>query len=331
MKTHLLKRSLFCLIAAFISSNFLCLVGQDAEVLQGTNMEKADTAYWTFDVLSDEASEDEVVYEFGYTEASCTECTDGVLHISSKGSMYVNAIFYQEVTLKANTVYKTDASFKDLTGELDNFWCQLKLSLDGNPPEGENDAVKLAGFNTWLGCGQYTDGTFMNDACDAHDSLIVYNENDEFAGFRGYTTPDSLGETFTAYFAIVIGMWTNEETGAIPYDVVLDNVTLYDSVAAAGGSTALDPTYFNNDVALMNYPNPFSQQTTISYSLTERSNVKLSVYNLLGEEILCLYEGIRDAGTYEAVLDASNLDSSVLFCRLEYNNKVVTRKMTLVK
>jgi hypothetical protein len=84
-------------------------------------------------------------------------------------------------------------------------------------------------------------------------------------------------------------------------------------------------------ILLRNYPNPFNAQTTIEYFLPEPRNLRLAVYDLLGREILILFDGFRAAGVHKAYLDASYLSSGVYFYRLRAGSAVVTRKMILLK
>ncbi|MCB0746449.1 MAG: CotH kinase family protein [Ignavibacteriae bacterium] len=80
-----------------------------------------------------------------------------------------------------------------------------------------------------------------------------------------------------------------------------------------------------------NYPNPFNPSTTINYSLPENNYITLKVYNLLGEEVRTLFEGVKQAGSYITTFDAANLSSGVYYYRLvagEYSN---TKKFILLK
>jgi hypothetical protein len=80
-----------------------------------------------------------------------------------------------------------------------------------------------------------------------------------------------------------------------------------------------------------NYPNPFNPSTTIKYSIPEDGFVKLSVFNLLGEEVTTLVNNLQKAGRYEVVLDASGFASGVYLYRLETQNFSSIKKMLLVK
>ncbi|MCX7797169.1 MAG: endo-1,4-beta-xylanase [Melioribacter sp.] len=80
-----------------------------------------------------------------------------------------------------------------------------------------------------------------------------------------------------------------------------------------------------------NYPNPFNPITTISYDIPVTSKVSLKIYNLLGEEISTLFEGIRQPGHYQEIFDGSNLNSGVYFYRLVTENFIETKKFILLK
>ena len=80
-----------------------------------------------------------------------------------------------------------------------------------------------------------------------------------------------------------------------------------------------------------NYPNPFNPSTTIRFTLPQAGNVKLTVYNLLGEEVAQLVNEFKEAGVHTINFNASGLNSGVYIYKLEANGLVQTRKMTLLK
>jgi xylan 1,4-beta-xylosidase len=80
-----------------------------------------------------------------------------------------------------------------------------------------------------------------------------------------------------------------------------------------------------------NYPNPFNPSTIISYQLPVASKVCLKVYNLLGQEINTLYDGLHQAGNFTATFNAGGLPSGIYLYRLEAGNFVFTKKALLLK
>ena len=80
-----------------------------------------------------------------------------------------------------------------------------------------------------------------------------------------------------------------------------------------------------------NYPNPFNPSTVISYQLPANSHVTLKVYDAIGREIATLVNEVKEAGSYSATFDASQLSSGIYFARLQSNGKQVLKKMVMMK
>jgi hypothetical protein len=88
------------------------------------------------------------------------------------------------------------------------------------------------------------------------------------------------------------------------------------------------PTDF---VLEQNYPNPFNPSTTINFSVGKASNVKLTVYNMLGQKVATLVNNFMNAGSYEVKFNASRLASGIYFYSLEAGNMKLNKKMMLLK
>jgi photosystem II stability/assembly factor-like uncharacterized protein len=80
-----------------------------------------------------------------------------------------------------------------------------------------------------------------------------------------------------------------------------------------------------------NYPNPFNPVTTIRFSLPQSGNVKLTVFNILGEEVTQLVNGFKEAGVHAINFNAENFNSGLFIYKMEANGFVQSRKMLLVK
>jgi hypothetical protein len=84
-----------------------------------------------------------------------------------------------------------------------------------------------------------------------------------------------------------------------------------------------------------NYPNPFNPTTKINYDLPKDSKVNLTIFDILGREILSLVNQEQKAGYYTVTADSKNLSSGIYFYRLiaksSEKDYVMTKKMSLVK
>ena len=80
-----------------------------------------------------------------------------------------------------------------------------------------------------------------------------------------------------------------------------------------------------------NYPNPFNPTTTIGFGIMEKENVRLSLLNILGEEIRVLLNEEREAGYHSIDFDGRDLPSGVYFYQLWTGSFIETRKMILLR
>ena len=87
-----------------------------------------------------------------------------------------------------------------------------------------------------------------------------------------------------------------------------------------------------NDFALeQNYPNPFNPTTTIKFNLPEQSNVRIDVFNTLGQQVKSLVNGEVSAGEHSVKFDASALSSGVYLYRMQAGDFNEIKKMILTK
>jgi hypothetical protein len=80
-----------------------------------------------------------------------------------------------------------------------------------------------------------------------------------------------------------------------------------------------------------NFPNPFNPTTKIQYSIPEKGNVKLTVYDSIGEEVSVLADGIVEAGQFEITFEAASLPSGMYLYKLQSVWGTIVKKMILLK
>lgn len=82
---------------------------------------------------------------------------------------------------------------------------------------------------------------------------------------------------------------------------------------------------------LQNYPNPFNPRTQIRYTIPVASQVRLEVYNSVGQKVMMLVDGQQLAGRHQVSFDASGLSSGVYLYKLSTPGFLQTKKMLLIK
>jgi hypothetical protein len=85
-----------------------------------------------------------------------------------------------------------------------------------------------------------------------------------------------------------------------------------------------------DESALINYPNPFTETTAVEFSLKEKGNVSLAVFNNQGNKVSELYNGNLDAGIYSFKFDATDLPTGNYIAKLITKNRSQTVKMLKV-
>ncbi|MCK4446155.1 MAG: T9SS type A sorting domain-containing protein, partial [Candidatus Marinimicrobia bacterium] len=148
--------------------------------------------------------------------------------------------------------------------------------------------------------------TMENDSVVFNTSGIAYTtldltQNKIFSSVAHFSSLVIKGETGTA-------VNTEKEKGIVPTGYVLRQ----------------------------NYPNPFNPTTLISYGIPIRTNVKISIYDLLGNEVKTLIDQEQSSGYKRIVWDGTNkygrkVSGGIYIYQIQTNDFIATRKMVLVK
>jgi hypothetical protein len=160
-------------------------------------------------------------------------------------------------------------------------------------------------------------------------------------GYMWLATGNSTGTAGTVYRSINSGTsFTSQLT--LPYDVYcisMANINVgwcgtagghiykyTDNVSVSNQNQT--PTQFT---LKQNYPNPFNPQTTIDFSLAKTGYITLKVYNLLGQAVMTLVDGVETAGDHSVMFNAENLPSGTYFYTMKSGDFTATKSLVLVK
>jgi aminopeptidase N len=170
---------------------------------------------------------------------------------------------------------------------------------------------------------------------------LVWNQAVSAATYRLQLATDSLFNTVVFEDSTLTDTML-AVTGAMPGNRYFWHV----SAKNAGGSTIFSNAWSftvsssgvteNQDLPRefslsQNYPNPFNPTTVIRYGLPHAARVSVAVFNVLGQQVATVEEGMREAGYHDVKFDGSNLASGVYLYRLQAGEFVQTRKFVLMK
>lgn len=110
------------------------------------------------------------------------------------------------------------------------------------------------------------------------------------------------------------------------YQNAFRDLTSYEATSIKDEYLSIKGFQLNN-----NYPNPFNPSTTISYQISEQNHVKLSVYDILGNEVAVLVNKEQAAGEYQIPFSGAELSSGVYFYQIQIGSLFETKKMILNK
>jgi photosystem II stability/assembly factor-like uncharacterized protein len=178
-------------------------------------------------------------------------------------------------------------------------WNRLDSALSGN----YITSLVSAGSNVFA--GTYTHGVFASSDDGASWRSIGDGLTDMSVGSLVIKSPNLFAATSSGVWKRPLSeiMSVSPDRGILPERYILEQ----------------------------NFPNPFNPSTTIHYGLPNKSHVTLELFNILGQKVIQLVNGVEEAGVHEVKCDGSNLASGVYFYRIQAGSFVQTKKLLLLR
>ncbi len=95
--------------------------------------------------------------------------------------------------------------------------------------------------------------------------------------------------------------------------------------------TGIANTANKQTISVMNYPNPFSDRTTIRYEINENGFVDMALFDIFGKEVKTLVKEVHQTGIYNLQLEVGDLSEGIYYCRLNTNGQSETVQMVIIR
>jgi aminopeptidase N len=203
----------------------------------------------------------------------------------------------------------------------------------------ENCVAAYAGLSDMARIGTQNTCAVFDTALATGESELLFKETLTFSTHRGlgvWRRPVSGGTDRTdgAQFVFLSGRpyrWNHDQLRA-NVEFILGGPFGEPYTPTGVGGKQLAPAFH----LAQNFPNPFNPRTTMRFSLSERSMVRLRVYDVTGRLVAIVADRIYPAGAHSVKWDGTNLRgqqvaSGIYFCRLQAGSNMATRKMLLLR
>jgi hypothetical protein len=216
---------------------------------------------------------------------------------------------------------------------------------EGVDLEGANDG----GFDVyWIVAGEWIEYTFNVDEAGYYDfipyvatvpgfghfKLLI--DNEDVSGVRNVThtggwqfwKPIPIENVYMEAGTHIMRYEFDSATDKTGWLMSLNYTLVRKSVSTNLSEDDALPQQFNLE---QNYPNPFNPSTQISFQLKQAQQIRLEVFNMLGQSVSVLLDKRQEAGNHTVTFDATNLNSGVYFYKMTTKDFSQTRKMLLLR
>ncbi len=203
-------------------------------------------------------------------------------------------------------------------------------------PDSASGYVSIAGSVTSSTSKSGVSGAIVY-AADANGNIVGYG----FTEADGSYTISGMAPGMYSVYADAVGYSSSGSSTSRPaYDASgnavpssNNNLTVTPETPDAVNGKPIQPTSFSLE---QNYPNPFNPTTQIAFSIPQPEHVTITVYNILGQEVVSLLDGDMSAGAHVITWDARNghgeiLPTGVYFYKLSTHDFTAVKKMLLLK
>jgi hypothetical protein len=202
---------------------------------------------------------------------------------------------------------------------------QGSISLSNNPGETTCIPIIPSDSGSCIFISSYVNGTFGQKIDTL--GLLKWSSNQVLLNYPHIGLDYSFVTTDCFGGAIGLGAYLTDF--AIPVFKVSTNGILGEVITEVNASE--EETILKATMLFQNYPNPFNSSTVIKYRVADEGNVKISLYNILGEKLKILSEEYKSIGIHSLIFNSDDIPSGVYVYTLEINSLVLTKKLIILK
>ena len=240
-------------------------------------------------------------------------CGDGILDLDDPGDEETRRYIAQNLlTDYINNHFADDNVF--LVGDLNDNLTDIPQNNVFQLTLNDTDNYLFADYG--IAAGSSSDWSYPTWPSHLDHILITYELFDE------HNNPNTVVQTIKVD-QFLPGGWNEYDVNISDHRPVAIKFTPQQGLQVAG--------LYSPELACINYPNPFNPITTIQYELPQRSDVQITIYDLLGREVTMLVSETQDAGYKSIQWNASNVPSGTYFYQIKTGEYVQIRKMILLK
>ena len=184
-------------------------------------------------------------------------------------------------------------------------------------------------------CGLHS-AAFQPNNYEVYNMIVNGEKKDiKFAGCWG--TYEGLGEMMNNFKMAIVDKGYSFDWAEYPeghswgqwranIDLILESIFPY------GYTSNKDEIIIPKEFRLFqNFPNPFNPTTTLKFSISDESQVRIEITDTLGQRIEVLVNERKSAGTYYIRFDGSNYSSGIYIFSISSNGKTISKKMQIIK
>jgi len=325
------------------------IVGRNSLQLSSSVRDSSGHAYYSDFVPTSAISTIFPDFDGGYK--SCVRVVDSQSEIQIPITIDNSVSSYDEIGhenyLIFNYLLKNNSN-ENLTNLHFGFFSDFDLGESGEMLSISHETGMLiqSGLNGWIGILPFTDSKGIISKDNGSDkttftraekyglinnSSVLINDStvSDFLTVISFGPYDlTPGDSALISFALIVADDSHELANAAELALLRHFATTY-----INETTDLLPSDFRLH---QNYPNPFNPTTHICFELDRTTNVKLSIHNILGQEISLLYDQTAAPGSHSVIWDGKDSDgnavaSGIYFYRMKTDRETFTKKMILLK